>query len=139
MVVCCRNIIFAPMEQKVCIFTGARPNFVKVAPIIRAIERTEGISYKLVYAGREDDPALEQTLFDDLQIPHPHVFLDVDCENLNELTGRVMATFDSYLDNHKTDTVLVVDDLASTMAAAIVAKKRGRKKERQKRRIEEKK
>ena len=125
MVVCCRNIIFAPMEQKVCIFTGARPNFVKVAPIIRAIERTEGISYKLVYAGREDGPALEQTLFDDLQIPHPHVFLDVDYENLNELTGRVMATFDSYLDNHKTDTVLVVDDLASTMAAAIVAKKRG--------------
>ena len=111
--------------QKICIFTGARPNFVKVAPIIRAIERTEGITYQLVYAGRTDDPTLEDSLFDDLQIPRPDVFLGVDCENLNELTGRVMSEFELYLDKHETDTVIVVDDLASTMAAAIVTKKRG--------------
>jgi UDP-N-acetylglucosamine 2-epimerase (non-hydrolysing) len=49
----------------------------------------------------------------------------VDCENLNELTGLVMARFEHYLDGHPADTVVVVDDLASTMAAAIVAKKRG--------------
>lgn len=113
------------MEQKVCIFTGARPNFVKVAPLIRAIETTEGISYQLVYAGTADDPSLEPTLFSDLQMPRPDVFLGVDCENLNELTGKVMATFEKYLEQHSTDTVIVVDDLASTMAAAIVAKKRG--------------
>ena len=113
------------MKQKVCIFTGARPNFVKVAPIIRAIERTEGISYQLVYAGREDDPTLEASLFSDLQMPRPDAFLGVDCENLNELTGKVMAEFEQYLSQNETDTVIVVDDLASTMAAAIVAKKRG--------------
>ena len=113
------------MEQKVCIFTGARPNFVKVAPLIRAIETTEGIGYQLVYAGTADDPSLEPTLFSDLQMPRPDVFLGVDCENLNELTGKVMATFEKYLEQHSTDTVIVVDDLASTMAAAIVAKKRG--------------
>ena len=113
------------MEQKVCLFTGARPNFVKVAPIIRAIEHTEGISYQLVYAGRADDPTLEPTLFSDLQMPRPDVCLGVDCENLNELTGRVMSEFERYLDEHPTDTVIVVDDLASTMAAAIVTKKRG--------------
>ena len=113
------------MEHKVCIFTGARPNFVKVAPIIRNIERTEGISYKLVYAGRADDPTLEDSLFSDLQMPRPNIFLGVDCENLNELTGRVMAEFERYLEQHETDTVIVVDDLASTMAAAIVTKKRG--------------
>lgn len=113
--------------QKVCIFTGARPNFVKVAPIIRAIEKTEGIAYQLVYAGREDDPTLEDSLFDDLQMPRPDVFLGVECENLNELTGRVMSEFEQYLDLHATDTVIVVDDLASTMAAAIVTKKRGLK------------
>ncbi len=111
--------------QKVCIFTGARPNFVKVAPIIRSIEKTEGITYQLVYAGREDDPTLEDSLFDDLQMPSPDVFLGVDCENLNELTGRVMSEFELYLEQHETDTVIVVDDLASTMAAAIVTKKRG--------------
>lgn len=113
------------MKQNICIFTGARPNFVKVAPLIRAISKTEGCDYQLVYAGREDDPTLEPSLFDDLQMPRPQVFLGVDCENLNELTGRVMAEFEHYLEQHPADSVIVVDDLASTMAAAIVTKKRG--------------
>lgn len=111
--------------KNICLFTGARPNFIKVAPLIRAIERTDNCQYQLVYAGTADDPTLEASLFDDLQIPRPDVFLGVDCENLNELTGRVMAEFERYLEQHATDTVIVVDDLASTMAAAIVTKKRG--------------
>ena len=111
--------------KHICIFTGARPNFVKVAPLIRAIQQTEGCCYELVYAGREDDPTLEESLFSDLQMPRPDVFLGVDCENLNELTGKVMSEFDRYLDQHDTNTVIVVDDLASTMAAAIVTKKHG--------------
>ena len=111
--------------KNICIFTGARPNFIKVAPLIRAIERTENCQYQLVYAGTADDPALEPSLFSDLQIQRPDVFLGVDCENLNELTGRVMAEFERYLEQHKMDVVIVVDDLASTMAAAIVTKKRG--------------
>jgi UDP-N-acetylglucosamine 2-epimerase (non-hydrolysing) len=78
-----------------------------------------------VYAGREDDPTLEESLFSDLQMPRPDVFLGVDCENLNELTGKVMSEFDRYLNQHDTNTVIVVDDLASTMAAAIVTKKHG--------------
>lgn len=113
------------MMKHICIFTGARPNFVKVAPLIRAIRQTEGCCYELVYAGREDDPTLEESLFSDLQMPRPDVFLGVDCENLNELTGKVMSEFERYLDQHDTNTVIVVDDLASTMAAAIVTKKHG--------------
>lgn len=97
----------------------------KVAPLIRAIQQTEGCCYELVYAGREDDPTLEESLFSDLQMPRPDVFLGVDCENLNELTGKVMSEFERYLDQHDTNTVIVVDDLASTMAAAIVTKKHG--------------
>ena len=97
----------------------------KVAPLIRAIQQTEGCCYELVYAGREDDPTLEESLFSDLQMPRPDVFLGVDCTNLNELTGRVMSEFERYLDQHDTNTVIVVDDLASTMAAAIVTKKHG--------------
>ena len=111
--------------KHICIFTGARPNFVKVAPLIRAIQQTEGCCYELVYAGREDDPTLEESLFSDLQMPRPDVFLGVDCENLNELTGKVMSEFERYLNQHDTNTVIVVDDLASTMAAAIVTKKHG--------------
>lgn len=113
------------MKHNICIFTGARPNFIKVAPLIRAIDNTPDCDYQLVYAGAADDPTLEPTLFSDLQIAAPDAFLGVTCENLNELTGQVMSAFDNYLAEHETDTVIVVDDLASTMAAAIVTKKRG--------------
>lgn len=111
--------------MRICIVAGARPNFVKVAPLIRAIEKTEGADYQLVYAGREDDPTLEDSLFDDLQMPRPSVFLGVDSVSLNEITSRVMAEFDALLTRQPADVVIVVDDLASTMAAAIVTKKRG--------------
>lgn len=111
--------------KRICIVAGARPNFVKVAPLIRAIKNAESADYQLIYAGREDDPTLEPSLFDDLQMPRPDVFLGVDSTSLNEITSRVMAEFDAYLDRGPTDVAIVVDDLASTMAAAIVTKKRG--------------
>ena len=115
--------------MEICIVAGARPNFIKVAPIVKAIDkaRSEGqdIDFTLVYTGRKDDPTLESSIFEDLQIGHPDVYLGVDCENLNELTGQVMSAFERYLQAYKTDVVLVVDDLASTLAAAIVTKKQG--------------
>ena len=115
--------------MNICIVAGARPNFMKVAPIVHSIEKAKGqgrdINYQLVYAGREDDPTLEGSLFNDLQLTRPQVFLGVDCENLNELTGQVMSAFERYLQDHATDVVIVVDDLASTLATAIVTKKKG--------------
>ena len=120
--------------MNICIFAGARPNFIKVAPVIRAIQARNAlhpsddrktVGFHLVYAGCEDDPSLEGSLFDDLQIDRPNVFLGVDCENLNELTGQVMFKFERFLQQHPVDAVIVVDDLASTMAAAIVTKKQG--------------
>lgn len=115
--------------MEICIVVGARPNFIKVAPIVKAIDkaRSEGqdIDFTLVYTGRKDDPTLESSIFEDLQIGRPDVYLGVDCENLNELTGQVMSAFERYLQAYKTDVVLVVDDLASTLAAAIVTKKQG--------------
>lgn len=117
------------MNKNICIVAGARPNFIKVAPVIRAIVNAQKsgktINYSLVYAGCEDDSTLEGSLFDDLEISRPDVYLGVDCENLNELTGQVMSKFELYLQQNLTDVVIVVDDLASTMAAAIVTKKQG--------------
>ena len=113
------------MSKNICIVAGARPNFVKVAPLVRAIRKSGQAEYLLVYAGREDDPTLEPSLFDDLQMPRPDFYLGVDSVKLNEITSRVMAEFDLFLDTHPVDVVIVVDDLASTMAAAIVTKKRG--------------
>lgn len=117
------------MNKNICIVAGARPNFIKVAPVIRAIvnaqKNGQSINYSLVYAGCEDDPTLEDSLFDDLEISRPDIYLGVDCENLNELTGQVMSKFELYLQQNPSDVVIVVDDLASTMAAAIVTKKQG--------------
>lgn len=113
-----------------CIFCGARPNFIKVAPIVRLLEKMQAegssacqVSYSMVYAGKSDDITLEDSLFANLQISRPDVCLDVVCENLNDLTGQVMSKFELYLQERPADVVIVVDDLASTMAAAIVTKK----------------
>lgn len=111
--------------MNVCIVAGARPNFIKVAPLIRAIQAVDDMSYQLVFAGSEEDPSLEGSLFDDLQIPRPSHYLEVVSTSLNEITGQVMGAFDRYLEQYPADVVVVVDDLASTMAAAIVTKKRG--------------
>ena len=110
--------------KSICIVVGARPNFVKVAPLIRAIQKNGAATYELVYTGRDDDPTLETSLFDDLQMPRPDVCLGVASQRLNEITSQVMGALDRYLDEHPADVIIVVDDLASTMAAAITAKKR---------------
>ena len=112
------------MAKQICILAGARPNFVKVSPLVRAISQRQDAECLLVYAGREDDHTLEASLFEDLQMPRPQYYLGVDSTSLNEITSQVMAAFDRFLDEHPVDVVIVVDDLASTMAAAIVTKKR---------------
>lgn len=113
----------------ICIVAGARPNFIKVAPLVRAVVKAKAdgkaVDYRLVYTGVENDPTIEPSLFADLDISAPDVCLGVDCVNLNELTGRVMSEFEKYLAANSADVVIVVDDLASTMAVAIVTKKHG--------------
>jgi UDP-N-acetylglucosamine 2-epimerase (non-hydrolysing) len=113
------------MTKNICILAGARPNFIKVSPLVRAISQRSEARCLLVYAGSADDPTLEASLFDDLQISRPQYYLGVVSTSLNEITSQVMAQFDKFLDEHPVDVVIVVDDLASTMAAAIVTKKRG--------------
>lgn len=115
--------------MNICIVVGARPNFIKVAPILRISNniRNKGIdlNISLVYAGKESDATIETSLFNDLEITPPNYYLGVESSSLNEITSLVMYKFEKYLQCHKTDIVIVVDDLASTMAAAIVSKKQG--------------
>ena len=118
--------------MNLCIVCGARPNFIKVAPLIRDIQKSKtdpsapcAVDMQLVYTGAEDDPTLDKSLYADLEIPRPDTFLGVTATNLSDITGQVMQKFEIYLQQHPTDTVVVVDDLASTMAVAIVTKKHG--------------
>ena len=117
--------------MKITIVAGARPNFMKIAPITRAIDaaRAQGrsISYRLVYTGRCDDTSLDASLFADLHMRQPDVFLGVNDSNATQLASGIMVAFDKELTENPAHIVLVVDDLTATMSCAIVAKKQGTK------------
>lgn len=114
--------------MKISIIAGARPNFMKIAPIARAIDkaRSEGkdISYRLIYTGTQDDISLDASLYSDLNMKAPDVYLGIGYDNLSERAGGIMFAFEKELEANPAQVVLVVDDLTSTMACAIVAKKK---------------
>lgn len=113
--------------MKITIVAGARPNFMKIAPIMRAIDaaKSQGkrISYRLVYTGVREDSSLDASLFADLHMKAPDTYLGVSGNNPTELTAGIMIAFEQELTENPTHVVLVVDDLTATMSCAIVAKK----------------
>ncbi len=115
--------------MKITIVAGARPNFMKLAPIVRAIETamTQGknISYRLVYTGCQEDTSIDPSLFSDLHMCKPHAYLGVSETNATLLAANIMIAFDKELTNNPAHLVLVIDDLTATMSCAIVAKKQG--------------
>ena len=114
--------------MKISIVAGARPNFMKIAPITRAINKAKAegkeISFRLIYTGTQEDRSLEASLFSDLEMKGPDAYLGIDNENLSEQAGGIMFAFEKELEANPANVVLVVDDLTSTMACAIVAKKK---------------
>lgn len=110
--------------MKVTIVAGARPNFMKVAPIIHAIQREgKGIYYRLVHTGQHYDKRMSATFFEELDIPQPDANLGCGGGTQAEQTAAIMVAFEKELIAHPADLVLVVGDVTSTMACAIVAKK----------------
>jgi len=113
--------------MKITIITGARPNFIKVAPIIHEIqarqELSENISFRLVHTGQHYDKKLSSIFFEELNIPFPDTNLEVGSGTQAEQTAVIMVAFEKELIANPTDLVLVVGDVTSTMACTIVAKK----------------
>ena len=113
--------------MKITIVAGARPNFIKIAPIIKAIEKKqiEGakISFRLVHTGQHYDKNLSETFFQELNIPKPNANLEVKSGSQSIQTAAIMVAFEQELVQNPCDLVLVVGDVNSTMACAIVAKK----------------
>jgi len=113
--------------MKITIAAGARPNFIKIAPIIKAIEKKQNegayISYRLVHTGQHYDKNLSDTFFEELNIPHPNANLEVKSGSQSVQTAAIMIAFEQELLQNPCDLVLVVGDVNSTMACAIVAKK----------------
>lgn len=114
---------------KITIIAGARPNFMKIAPIIHAIQgkQAQGLSivYRLVHTGQHYDQKMSGDFFTQLNIPEPHVNLESGGGTQAEQTANIMVRFEKELISNPTDLVLVVGDVTSTMACAIVAQKLG--------------
>src|SRR5690349_4547334 len=104
---------------------GARPTFIKIAPIIRAIHSVGRgqISFRLVHTGQHYDDKLSKIFFDQLGIPDPDVNLGAGSGTQAGQTARIMIEFEKDLIANPTDLVVVVGDVNSTMACTIVAKK----------------
>lgn len=113
--------------KKITIIAGARPNFMKIAPIIHALEeaRDQGkeIDYRLVHTGQHYDEKMSGSFFEQLQIPEPHVNLAAGGGTQAEQTAAIMLKFEKELLDNPASLVLVVGDVTSTMACAIVAQK----------------
>ncbi len=113
--------------MKITIIAGARPNFMKIAPIIHAIqkaqERGKDITYRLVHTGQHYDRKMSETFFEELNIPQPDVNLGCGGGTQAEQTAHIMVAFEKELVDNPCDLVIVVGDVTSTMACSIVAKK----------------
>lgn len=109
---------------KILNIVGARPNFMKMAPIIAAIEqRSVEASQVLVHTGQHYDEAMSASFFRDLQMPPPDINLQIGSGTHAEQTAKVMLAFEPVLIEQKPDWVVVVGDVNSTLACALVAAK----------------
>ncbi len=111
------------------IIAGARPNFMKIAPIIDAIEAEQKLGadmhYRLIHTGQHYDKKMSADFFEQLNIPEPHYNLEVGSGTQAEQTGKIMVGYEQLLSELKSDLCIVVGDVTSTMACSIAAKKMG--------------
>jgi UDP-N-acetylglucosamine 2-epimerase (non-hydrolysing) len=112
-------------KPRIIAVVGARPNFMKVAPIWRELEKTGLYSLSLVHTGQHYDDNMSKVFFDDLRLPRPDVYLGIGSGSHAEQTGKVMIQFEQVILEKKPDLVVVVGDVNSTMACTLDAVKLG--------------
>lgn len=119
----------ATQERLIDIIAGARPNFMKIAPLIHALQaaaaRGSRLRFRLVHTGQHYDHAMSGAFFEELGIPTPDVNLEVGSGTAAEQAGNIMMRYDRVLADAPSDLCIVVGDVTSTMACAIVARKAG--------------
>jgi UDP-N-acetylglucosamine 2-epimerase (non-hydrolysing) len=110
--------------KTIAIVAGARPNFMKIAPIVRALRKSgNGLAFKIVHTGQHYDREMNGVFFEELDIPPPDVCFETGSGSHAQQTAKIMLAFEEYCLRCRADLVLVVGDVNSTLACAIVAKK----------------
>src|SRR4249920_2139065 len=111
------------MTWKILCIAGARPNFMKIAPLLRAFRADARFDAKLVHTGQHYDAKLSKVFFEELAIPRPDVELEVGSGSHAQQTAEIMKRFEAVALAEKPDGVLVVGDVNSTVGCALVAAK----------------
>jgi UDP-N-acetylglucosamine 2-epimerase (non-hydrolysing) len=111
--------------MRILCVVGARPNFMKIAPLMRAFANEPALSATLVHTGQHYDEAMKATFFRELDIPEPDVDLEVGSASHAVQTAEIMKRFEPVVDRMQAGAVLVVGDVNSTIACALVAAKKG--------------
>ncbi len=109
--------------MKILNVVGARPNFMKVAPLHRAFEAHGGFTSRIVHTGQHYDARMSDIFFRQLEMPEPHVYLGIGGGTHTQQTARIMLAFEETLKIERPDLVLVVGDVNSTLACSLVAAK----------------
>jgi len=109
--------------MKVLLIAGARPNFMKIAPIYREALKHNHVQCKIVHTGQHYDYEMSEAFFEDLDIPKPDFFLDAGSGSHAVQTAKIMLTFEELCQNERPDLIIVVGDVNSTLACSVVAKK----------------
>jgi UDP-N-acetylglucosamine 2-epimerase (non-hydrolysing) len=109
--------------KQVFLVAGARPNFMKIAPIVRALDAHGGLGYKIVHTGQHYDREMNEVFFEELGIPAPDVFMGAGGGSHAQQTSKIMVGFEELCQAERPDAVLVVGDVNSTLACSIAAKK----------------
>ncbi len=104
---------------------GARPNFMKVAPLHRAIKNLAGWTSKIVHTGQHFDAKMSDIFFTQLELPTPDFFLGIGGGSHTEVTAKIMLAFEKIVESEKPDLIIVVGDVTSTLACTLVAIKMG--------------
>lgn len=102
---------------------GARPNFMKIAPLVRALKAHGGLAFKIVHTGQHYDRDMSDVFFEELRIPEPDFHLEAGSGSHAQQTARIMVAFEEVCRREHPDGVVVVGDVNSTLACSIVAKK----------------
>jgi len=111
--------------MKVIQVVGARPNFMKVAPLHRAIHKLAGWTSKIVHTGQHFDAKMSDVFFTQLELPEPDFFLGIGGGSHTEVTAKIMIAFEKIVEAEKPDLIIVVGDVTSTLACTLVAIKMG--------------
>jgi len=112
-------------QTKVVIAVGARPNFMKSAPLLNELDKFPVFKPILVHTGQHYDSSMSASFFEELKLPEPDIYLGVGSGTHAEQTGKIMVRVEKVLIKEKPDLVIVVGDVNSTIACALVASKLG--------------